>query len=152
HQAVFELKEPLGSGSGATLTFILAQNHGGGHLIGRLRLSVTTNPPPISINPLPEDVARALAIPASRRSPEQRLVLDLFYFTDKIERSLAALLKPQVVFAGASDFVPDGSFKPALVPRPVYLLKRGDINKPGDLAAPAALSCVPGLASRFELP
>src|SRR5205823_6295730 len=69
----------------------------------------------------------------------------------EVTRKLAALPKPETVFAGASDFVPDGSLKPAIAPRPVHLLKRGDISKPGELAAPGALSCVPGLAVRFEL-
>src|SRR5205085_12415402 len=52
HQAIFELKEPIRFEGGATLTFVLEQNHGGGHLIGRPRLSVTTHAPPLSINPL----------------------------------------------------------------------------------------------------
>src|SRR5262249_11763977 len=30
--------------------------------------------------------------------------------------------------------------------------KRGDIHKPGAVAAPGTLSCVPGLESRFKLP
>ena len=51
------------------------------------------------------------------------------------------LRKRQRVFAGTSDFVPDGSFKPAVSPRPVYLLKRGDINKPGELAPPLLEPC-----------
>src|SRR5262249_32452137 len=46
HWAVFELKEDLGDNGGTTLTIILEQNHGGGHLIGRARLSVTTAPRP----------------------------------------------------------------------------------------------------------
>jgi len=151
HQAVFELKEPLALDSGATLTFVLDQNHGGGHLIGRVRLSVTTNPPPVSINAFPDNVAQILATPASQRNGEQNSELALFYLKGEIERKLAALPKRQIVFAGASDFVPDGSFKPAVSPRPVHLLKRGDINKPGELAVPGALSCVSGLASRFDL-
>ena len=43
HQAVFEIEEPIGSDGGTTLTFVLEQTHGRGHLIGRLRLSVTTD-------------------------------------------------------------------------------------------------------------
>ena len=151
HQAIFELKKPLALDSGATLAFVLEQNHGGGHLIGRVRLSVTTNPPPVSINAFPDNVARILATPAPQRSGEQKNELALYYLKGEIERKFAALPKQQIVFAGASDFVPDGSFKPAVSPRPVHLLKRGDINKPGEVAAPGALSCVPGLASRFGL-
>src|SRR5207248_6872940 len=121
-------------------------------LIGRPRLSITTNAPPISISPLPESIARILATASSQRSAGQQTDLTLYYLKEQIERKLNALPKPQLVFAGASDFVPDGSFKPAVAPRAVHILKRGDINKPGELAAPGALSCVPGLPSRFELP
>ena len=43
HQAVFKLKEPLTCGPDATLTFVLKQLHGEGHLIGCLRLSATSD-------------------------------------------------------------------------------------------------------------
>src|SRR5205823_8264024 len=45
HQALFEFKTPIMLDGDTTLTFLLDQNHGGGHLIGRPRLSVTTHPP-----------------------------------------------------------------------------------------------------------
>src|SRR5262249_37559608 len=42
HVATFELREPIvAEGGGSTLTFVLEQLHGGGHLIGRARLEVT---------------------------------------------------------------------------------------------------------------
>ena len=151
HQAVFEFKDPMPLEGDALLTFVLAQNHGGGHLIGRVRLSVTTNALPVSVNPLPDKIARILAISSQERSEAQQVELALFFLKGQVDRKLAGIPMPQMVFAGASDFVADGSFKPALTPRPVALLKRGDINKPGELAAPGALSCVGGLSSRFEL-
>src|SRR5262249_61860853 len=40
HRAAFTLKEPVRHPGGATLVFALEQTHGGGHLIGRFRLSV----------------------------------------------------------------------------------------------------------------
>ena len=64
---------------------------------------------------------------------------------------LAALPRPHLVFAAASDFAPDGSHKPPPVPRPVHILKRGDIYKPGGLAVPGGLTCVPTLPGRFAL-
>jgi len=69
------------------------------------------------------------------------------------EWSAAASTLPavQYVYAGASDYPPDGSFKPAGKPRPVHLLKRGDIHKPGELAAPGALGCVANLPGEFQL-
>jgi len=37
-------------------------------------------------------------------------------------------------------------------PRPIYVLNRGSIQKPGKEVGPGALNCLPGLPSRFELP
>jgi hypothetical protein len=90
-------------------------------------------------------------VPADRRSDKQRAELALHVLEQKLDRQIAALPPPQLVYAAASDFKPDGSFKPAGKPRPVHVLKRGDINKPGPEAQPAALACVPGLEARFRL-
>jgi hypothetical protein len=65
------------------------------------------------------------------------------------EEKLHSLPPPELVYAGAHDFVPDGGHKPAAKMREVRLLKRGDINKPGDLAVPGALECVPELRGQF---
>jgi hypothetical protein len=69
----------------------------------------------------------------------------------QVDRQLAALPAQQFVYAAANNFKPDGSFRPAQTPRPVHVLKRGDINKPGPAASPGALACVPGLQARFRL-
>ena len=37
-------------------------------------------------------------------------------------------------------------------PRPVFVLQRGSIQKPGQEIGPGTLTCLPGLPSRFELP
>jgi len=57
----------------------------------------------------------------------------------------------QRVYCGTSVFIPDGSFRPGKGPRPVHVLDRGDVRKPGAQAQPGALSCVPGLEHRFAL-
>src|SRR5262249_12910983 len=67
----------------------------------------------------------------------------------RTDRELAALPAQQNVYAATNQFQPDGSFRPATTPRPVHILKRGDINKPGPAAEPGALACVPGLTARF---
>ena len=58
----------------------------------------------------------------------------------------------RLVYAAASEFAPDGSHKPARGPRPVHVLKRGDINKRGAAAVPGGLACVASLKGRFALP
>jgi len=151
HFAVFETKEDVGVEGGTKLTFVLEQNHGGGHLIGRLRFSVTTAPRPVRANPFPETISKILALAADQRSDEQRIDLAAYYRREQLDKQLAALPPAQIVYAGASDFIQDASFKPVRVPRPIYVLKRGDINKPGELASPGALACVSTVPSRFEL-
>ena len=51
----------------------------------------------------------------------------------------------------ANDFAPMDKFTPARTPRPVFVLKRGDVTAPGEPAAPGALSFVPGLPGKFTL-
>ena len=151
HFAVFETKEDVGYDGGTVLTFVLDQKHGGGHLIGRLRLSVTTEARPIKANPLPDNVTKILAVNPGQRNEEQKVDLAAYFRKEEVEQKLKALPPPRMVYAAANDFTPDGNFTPAKSPRPIHLLKRGDINKPGDMAAPGALSCVPGVESEFQL-
>ena len=151
HAAVFELKEPLVIPPDATLVFVLKQLHGEGHLIGRPRLSVTDARPPVPVNVLPGDVQAILAKPADHRSDDERAALAVFVGKERISRELAAMPKASLVYAAASDFEPDGGLKPAGAPRPVQMLKRGDISKPVEGASPGSLSCVTALPARFDL-
>jgi hypothetical protein len=68
----------------------------------------------------------------------------------RINHQLAALPPRQLVYAAASDFKPDGSFRPAGAPLPVHILKRGDIHKPGAQSRPGALALIPGLTYRLN--
>jgi hypothetical protein len=153
HRAVFELKEPIGGPGGTVLTFILEQTHGGGHLIGRFRLSVTRAPRPLSAvaEVLPDSVEGARAVPADTRTDRQQAELALFVRGRRIEQEIAALPAPRMAYAAANDFKPEGNFRPAKTPRPVHVLKRGDVNQPLDETKPGALTCVPGLEPRFRL-
>ncbi|MEX2167895.1 MAG: PSD1 and planctomycete cytochrome C domain-containing protein [Pirellulales bacterium] len=151
HEAVFELKEPLRAPSASRVTVILKQNHGGGHLIGRVRLSVTDAAPPVGIDLLPAEVAAILKVPAAERSDAQRLALAVHQRRTEVERELAALPPSSLVYAAASDFEPDGGLKPPPGPRPIHLLHRGDINQPRESVEPGALSCVAVLPSRFDV-
>jgi hypothetical protein len=149
HVAVFVLKEPIPAG-GVRLYFTLEQLHGGGHLIGRPRLSATiaAPPPPAA---LPPAIQQILARAADQRDEKERLELARFALLHQTEAALAALPPPKLVYAAASDFVPEGTFRPAKGCRPVHVLKRGDIKQPLGPAVPGALSCVPGLEARFTL-
>jgi len=150
HQAVFTLGQDVGDDGGTAFTFVLRQTYPAGHTIGRFRLSVTTSPRPVAVSTLPDAVAAALAVPAGSRTDAQKQEVAGHLLAGLLESRLAALPPRQFVYAGASDFAPDGSHKPPGKPRPVNVLRRGDIRQPGPEAKPGALSCVPGLESRFE--
>ena len=149
HQAVFELKEPLTLTPGTMLVFVLKQLHGEGHLIGRPRLAVTDDRPPLRV--LPTELAAIVALPVARRTDEQRALLAADVLNERIRQALAALPSPSLVYAAANDFEPDASLKPSGVPRIVNLLKRGEITKPMEVISPGTLSCVTALPARFEL-
>jgi mono/diheme cytochrome c family protein len=151
HRAFFEVSPPLRHPGGTRLTFTLEQTHGGGHLIGRARLSVTTAEGPFGTDGLPDDMARTLAVPAGKRTDLQRAALALYVLGQRLDRHMASLPRAHHVYAGTHDFTPDGSFRPAKTPRPVHVLKRGDINRPGAEAQPGALTCVAGLDPHFRL-
>ncbi|PYJ04126.1 MAG: hypothetical protein DME25_10435, partial [Verrucomicrobia bacterium] len=151
HQAVFEVKEPIGNDGGTTLRFTLDQVHGRNHVIGRFRLSVTTAPLPLRADRLPYAITRILATTPAKRSEQQQADLLALYRRYQIDQRLAELPAPKMVYAAANDFAPQGNFTPAKVPRPIYVLKRGDVNRPGDTASPGALSCLADLPSQFQL-
>src|SRR5262245_24886471 len=152
HRAVFEFDKPLGFKEGTTLSVILEQTHGSGHLIGRMRVSVTTAPQPLTaVEALPDTLAKILAVPAAKRTDAQKAELARHVLEQQIDRQLAALPPMKVVYAATSDFKPDGSFRPTGKPREVHMLKRGEISKPGPEAKSGALECVPGLEARFRL-
>ncbi len=69
-----------------------------------------------------------------------------------VDKEVAALPKPRWVYAAANYFEPQGTFRFAIEPRPVHVLLRGSVETPGAVAQPGALSCVPGLNARFNLP
>lgn len=149
HVAVFDLEKPFSED--ATLMFVLEQKHGSKHLIGRFRLSFTASAKPIASCLAPEPIAKILDLPAGERSPEQTTDLAWYFLKHQADAGIERLGPPLLIYAGASDFSPDGSFKPADGPRPVHVLRRGEIKRPGALAAPGALACVSTLQSRFQI-
>jgi hypothetical protein len=150
HQAVFELKKSAGFEAGTLFTFVLDQQHGGSHLIGRFRLSVTTDANPLRVEQLSDALSRALVVPAAKRTDEQKLELAYHYLKEKLRSEVEKLPPPKMVFAAAADFAPDGSHKPVSKPRVVQVLRRGDINRPLREVKPGALGCVAELAHHFK--
>ena len=143
HEAVFILKQPIPAN--ATFTVELDQLHGAGHLIGRARLSVSSDAnPAVSVNPLPTEVVEILAIAPEKRNEAQSKTLIQHRLLIDVEARLAVLPIPQMVYAAASDFATIGSFKAPKGPRVVHMLIRGDITKPGETANAGTIACVQG--------
>jgi len=79
HEAIFEVKKPLGEGSSMILTFKLRQEYQGGkHSLGRFRLSVATDKKPLDFG-LPDRVVQVLALGKSDRNDEQQKDLLAFF-------------------------------------------------------------------------
>ncbi len=140
HEAIFVLHQRLEPKAGVRLAIALEQRHGGRHLIGRLRLSRTEASAPSQSLPLPTALQRIFAKPTSQRTEAERLTLAHHVFQEEVREALAKLPPPAMVYAATSDFLPDGSFRPAKGVRDVHLLKRGNIFHPRALAQPAVPS------------
>jgi hypothetical protein len=70
HQAAWELAEEVGAKGGTLLILTIEQGWGDGHNLGRFRLSVASDPRPVRVAALPDDVLAAMAKPAEQRAPE----------------------------------------------------------------------------------
>ena len=153
HTAVFELAEPILAAKPVMMTFELQQGLGRQHLIGRLRLSVRSGVAtrPLERSKFSAPVSAALAVAADKRSNQQRMLLAAYYQQQEIEEQLSALPTLQSIYCGTNQFKPNGGLVPSPTPRPVFVLKRGEIKSPGALAEPGALRLIPGLSGRFHI-
>lgn len=142
HQVIFTFDQPVCFAEGTLLAVELKQLHGGGHLIGRFRLSVHADPNEALPAQLPSSLAGLFSIPTTWRTEAQRAELTRLIWIERLTKELARLPAPLKVYCGTNQFAADGSFKPAPLPRPVHLLKRGEITRPGNLASPAGLAAI----------
>lgn len=71
---------------------------------------------------------------ARRRDLQARLA--------EVDQRLDALPSPLMTYAAANHFKPDGAFTPAGGPRPIHVLRRGDVNQEAEAATPRALAAV----------
>lgn len=153
HYAVFEFAEPVLADQRSTLTITLKQLHGGSHLIGAFRLSVTSADAEQTIA-LPKEVEEILCIAESERSPDQSLVLSAYLAERAAKRELANLpIQKQVYAVGTNVSIPtgNGALQQASVnePKKVHLLERGDISRPRGEVLPGALTILSHVPSRF---
>ncbi len=150
HQAVFQFEESVTVSPGDRIVVMLKQQHGTGHLLGRFRLFVTESVDDETGIILPS-VAQILGMPVDERTPSDQIELAAWVIRRLAESQLEALPAQATGYgASAHGRRADRKDQPQ-PPRPVHLLRRGNIEKPVREVAPGTLSGVPGLNARFDL-
>ncbi len=151
HRAVFIFKDVRKLSHAEPIEVTLSQSHGRQHVIGRFRLAFTGHEAPGSDVQYTDELYAIAASSSSDRSASEQELLARLFLKEENQRELNALPAPRMVYAISGDFDARGNFKPAKEPRPVHVLGRGNVRNPLEPAHPGALSCVPEIASRFEL-
>ena len=149
HYAVFELVEPVTLKFSSQLIVVLKQLHGG-HLIGRAKL-YATNAHGATANVLPDTVLAAMKIERDQRTDEQQTAIAAHALRIYSEKQLASLPAPASVYAVSSSYSHAKKQANPMSPKVVHVLRRGDIDKPGAVASPGALSAIANLSGRFDL-
>ena len=146
HFLIAQLKEPLSFDSGGKLVFRFDSYHGNNHTIGRLRLSVTSEPDPSKLWPLSPEVADLLALPAGQRNPEQQRQLAADYRAvsptiRSLEREIFRLNEREAVLANTryTTLV----MKEREEPRKTFIQVRGNFLEKGKEVAPGPPAVLP---------
>ena len=140
HRCYFELDPGASIEKGDLIRIELIHQHGEHQWVGRCRVSVT-DVSPGDTHPFPEAALQtAFETPASERTREQQLTLSRHATRENWDRRLEALPPAEQVYAATRFFPQAGNFKPALGPRKIHRLSRGNIHSPKEVMQPGALS------------
>ena len=151
HHAVFELAEPVEMAPDKRLLIQLEQAHGGAHVIGRFRLSATSAEPHAAAA-LPSAALKVLSKTQGDRSRDEQVALHAAVLDHIARRELAKLPSQEKVYAAAKVAENERGVIRYPEPRVIQVLKRGNIDVPGEMVGPGALSCLTHLEKYFELP
>jgi hypothetical protein len=89
--ALFKFQQPVTSPAGVAFTAVLDQRFGTNHVIGKFRLSVTTDPNPKLGSPVTPEQMALLDTPEEKRTSDQKTKLRAMYLAqDKEYQRLAA--------------------------------------------------------------
>ena len=140
HWLVLELRKPIETKVSPVIQLRLDfKSQFARHEIGRLRISVTDSPVG-SRKALPPDIAKIVAVPPDKRSPEQQTALQTWYrgqFIDQYKgdsQKLARLRKDQADFDAK---VPNTMVMQQMAkPRETHILVRGQYDKFGEKVTP----------------
>jgi len=149
HFLIAQLTEPLSLKSGRKLGFRFDSYHGNNHVIGRLRLSITSERDPETFWPVPPSIAEVLAVSRDKRGPEQQKLLATHYRTvspaiRKLEREIFRLNEREAELANAkytSLVMKEGE------PRTTYIHERGNFLAKGKVVTPGVPAFLPPLST-----
>src|SRR5262249_51164062 len=137
HVAVFETKADLDVGDESTLTFVLDQQYGMQHTIGRFRLSASAMPRPVKPEGIPDDVVKVLATADEQRTAEERAKLLADYAT--IDPEMLKLRTAEAEHAKQAPTPPATQAQILSEVSPVrksYIHVRGDFLRKGEEVQP----------------
>jgi hypothetical protein len=158
HWAVFECEQPIRFAGGTRLLFTIYQSFDSEtkldcHMLGSLRLSLTRDPAPLTVDPLSPAERQWLTIPAAQRSPEQqRALFNVF----RLATPGFAEVNKQIDKAWAGWPYPPTTLvlRQRAHPRVTHVFKRGDRLRPDEEVepvVPAVLHPFPADAPRNRL-
>ncbi|MGB7160618.1 MAG: PSD1 and planctomycete cytochrome C domain-containing protein [Tepidisphaeraceae bacterium] len=146
HEAVFQLKSPINIDGGTRLEVAILQNYHQQENIGRLRISVTSDPrESIEAAGVPEDVEAIVLTPADRRTPSQLARLKQHFLSvtpmlaDK-HQAIAALRKSM------PDYPTTLVMRERSVPRVTRIMHRGEFLQPKEEVGAGVPAVLPPLA------
>ena len=154
HFLIAELKEPLRFEAGAKLGFRFDSYHGNNHTVGRLRLSVTSEPDPSKRWPVTPQMAELLAIAAVQRTPEQQRQLAAYYRTvsptiRNLEREIFRLNERETELA--SKKFNTLVMRERAEPRTTFVQVRGNFLEKGKEVTPGIPAIMPPLPENESL-
>jgi hypothetical protein len=148
HAAVFAFEQPLGDGPlTVTLQF---QSQFAGHHPGRFRLSVTNAAQPHGAAALPDEVVKALAIPAEKRTDAQNMAVRSYYRRSvsadakSLADELAKLRRERTDIEAKMPTTMVMAEMPK--PRDTFVLVRGQYDKKGEKVTAGTPEKLPPLA------
>ncbi|MEK7793036.1 MAG: PSD1 and planctomycete cytochrome C domain-containing protein [Candidatus Hydrogenedentota bacterium] len=142
HAAVFEFAAPV-SGKSSRLRLILEQDYIHQHTLGRFRISVTSDPGPVSALDVPAEIEAAFVVPEGSRSPEERAVIERHYYLrvapklgtwrDKIAKLRGSVPARESTLTMAA----------RISPRETFIHHRGEFLSPTEKVEPGAPAMLP---------
>jgi hypothetical protein len=136
HWATFRTEAPVGFPGGATLTFTLVQEFGGGRTIGRLRLTAIIGDP--EHEQVPTALARLLRTPPAAWTAQDRAgLLDDRAARDPRTQECRQQVERLEIELGAMTAETTQVMREMDRPRTSRVFRRGDYRTPGDRVEPA---------------